>query len=88
MGILRNLYLHSCKQQPAVKNQFWAIQPETTKRPLEEMNYLFTNAPTFVPLMNMKDLNSHDLEHGVQEAERKGSAMSHVEDEKYYINHR
>lgn len=24
---------------------FWAFQPETKKRPLEEMNYLFTNAP-------------------------------------------
>jgi MFS family permease len=24
---------------------FWATQPETKKRPLEEMNYLFTNAP-------------------------------------------
>ena len=30
---------------------FWAIQPETAKRPLEEMNYLFTNAPIFVPTM-------------------------------------
>jgi MFS family permease len=27
---------------------FWATQPETKKRPLEEMNYLFTNAP-YVP---------------------------------------
>lgn len=24
---------------------FWAFQPETKRRPLEEMNYLFTNAP-------------------------------------------
>lgn len=24
---------------------FWAFQPETKLRPLEEMNYLFTNAP-------------------------------------------
>ena len=30
---------------------FWAIQPETAKRPLEEMNYLFTNAPIFIPTM-------------------------------------
>ncbi|KAI7624913.1 sugar transporter STL1, partial [Hortaea werneckii] len=41
---------------------FWAFQPETKKRPLEEMNYLFTNAPLFVPTMNMKDYEQHDLE--------------------------
>lgn len=33
--------------------------------------------------MNMKDFNSHDLEHRVQEAERKGSATSHVEEDRY-----
>jgi hypothetical protein len=33
---------------------FWATQPETKKRPLEEMNYLFTNAPYvfgYVPMV-------------------------------------
>ncbi|PPJ52536.1 hypothetical protein CBER1_10174 [Cercospora berteroae] len=59
---------------------FWAIQPETAKRPLEEMNYLFTNAPLFVPTMNMKDFDNHDLEHRVQEVERKSSVISHVEE--------
>ncbi|KAK3675012.1 hypothetical protein LTR78_004945 [Recurvomyces mirabilis] len=58
---------------------FWAIQPETAKRPLEEMNYLFTNAPLFVPTMNMKEFDLHDLENRVQEVERKGSVTSHVE---------
>lgn len=55
---------------------FWAIQPETAKRPLEEMNYLFTNAPIFVPTMNMKDYEQHDLENRVQEVERKASVGS------------
>ena len=58
---------------------FWAVQPETAKRPLEEMNYLFTNAPLFVPTMNMKEFDLHDLENRVQEVERKGSVNSHVE---------
>ncbi|KAK5166832.1 uncharacterized protein LTR77_007561 [Saxophila tyrrhenica] len=57
---------------------FWAIQPETKKRPLEEMNYLFTNAPIFVPTMNMKNFEQHDLEHRVAEVERKGSVTSHT----------
>jgi len=56
------------------------VQPETAKRPLEEMNYLFTNAPFFVPTMNMKDFEQHDLENRVAEVERKGSFNTHVED--------
>lgn len=40
------------------------------------MNYLFTNAPLFVPSMNLKDFETHDLEHRVQEVERKGSVSS------------
>lgn len=54
---------------------FWATQPETKKRPLEEMNYLFTNAPWFVPTMNMRDFTTNDLEHRAEEVERKGSIM-------------
>jgi len=41
------------------------------------MNYLFTNAPIFVPTMNMKDFEQHDLENRVAEVERKGSVTSH-----------
>lgn len=61
---------------------FWAIQPETKKRPLEEMNYLFTNAPIFVPTMNIKDYEQHDLQNRVAEAERKGSIVSQNEEAK------
>lgn len=76
---------------------FWAFQPETKLRPLEEMNYLFTNAPyvrslcdstksdadllirLFVPTMNMKDFETHDLEARAEEVERKGSISKHEE---------
>lgn len=61
---------------------FWAIQPETKKRPLEEMNYLFSNAPIFVPTMNMKDFEHYDLEARVEEVKEKGSIVSHTEDAK------
>lgn len=57
-----------------------AIQPETAKRPLEEMNYLFTNAPLFVPGMSKSDFYQHDLEHRVAEVEAKGSISSHAEE--------
>jgi len=50
--------------------------PETSKRPLEEMNYLFTNAPLFVPTMDKKIYEEHDIERRVEEAERKGSVGS------------
>ncbi|KAL2259063.1 hypothetical protein VTK26DRAFT_7389 [Humicola hyalothermophila] len=50
---------------------FWAFLPETAKRPLEEMNHLFKNAPLFVPLMNKSDWARTDLEHRVEEAKAK-----------------
>lgn len=81
---------------------FWAIQPETAKRPLEEMNvsqsrltshpppfsalthsqYLFTNAPIFIPTMNMAEFSNYDLENRVADVERKASVSSHVEENK------
>jgi hypothetical protein len=45
--------------------------PETRKLPLEEMNYLFTNAPIFVPAMKKGELQLNDLERRVEEVERK-----------------
>lgn len=50
---------------------FWAFLPETAKRPLEEMNYLFTNAPLFVPLMKKSEWESTDLEHRIEEVKAK-----------------
>jgi hypothetical protein len=43
------------------------------------MNYLFTNAPLFVPGMNMKEFDTHDLEHRVEEAKMK-HGVEHAED--------
>lgn len=59
---------------------FWAILPETVRRPLEEMNYLFTNAPYFVPTMDYAIVETHDLERRVEEVERKGSFSVHHEE--------
>ena len=50
---------------------FWAFMPETRKRPLEEMNYLFTNAPIFVPFIKSGEFELNDLERRVEEVERK-----------------
>jgi hypothetical protein len=49
---------------------FWAFMPETAKRPLEEMSYLFTNAPWFVPSMK-EDYVPGDLERKLEEQKRK-----------------
>lgn len=50
---------------------FWAFLPETARRPLEEMNRLFTDAPLFVPLMDKHDWASTDLEHRIEEEKAK-----------------
>lgn len=58
---------------------FWCILPETAKRPLEEMRYLFTEAPYFVPTMDRSKVYSNDLERRVEEAERKQGAGIEVD---------
>jgi hypothetical protein len=50
---------------------FWAMLPETKKRPLEEMNYLFTHAPLFVPGMKKVEFASLDIDRRVEEVEAK-----------------
>ncbi|CAN9350209.1 unnamed protein product [Alternaria alternata] len=57
---------------------FYCFLPETAKRPLEEMNYLFTNAPLFVPGMNKNDFPT-DLERRVEEVAAKQGSISHEE---------
>jgi MFS family permease len=62
---------------------FWAILPETAGRPLEEMNYLFTNAPLFVPgtaAGSRKGFATGQLEARAEEVERKGSITIHHEE--------
>ncbi|KAI1610263.1 MFS transporter [Exophiala viscosa] len=46
---------------------FWALLPETARRPLEEMNYLFENAPWIVVGTTKDSYASHDLENRLNE---------------------
>lgn len=62
---------------------FWAVLPETKKLPLEEMNYLFTNAPWFVPGTNKEKYRAHyeaDLERRAVEYTDKHDAVGRHED--------
>ncbi|KUJ22195.1 general substrate transporter [Mollisia scopiformis] len=58
---------------------FWAFMPETAKRPLEEMNALFSGSSWFVPTMKRADYDSHDLEYRVAENEQKDRKTSAME---------
>jgi hypothetical protein len=56
---------------------FWAILPETKQIPLEEMNYLFTHAPLFVPGTDKAQYQANynaDLEMRARTFEAKGDA--------------
>ncbi|GES58915.1 MFS sugar transporter [Aspergillus terreus] len=55
---------------------FWALLPETKKLPLEEMNFLFTNAPWFVPGTKKEEYLPHDLERRLEEQEEKRQAFA------------
>ncbi|EUC36490.1 hypothetical protein COCVIDRAFT_99896 [Bipolaris victoriae FI3] len=57
---------------------FYCFLPETAKRPLEEMKYLFTNAPLFVPGMNKHDFVP-DIDRRVEEVAAKQGSISHAE---------
>jgi hypothetical protein len=57
---------------------FWVILPETVKHPLKEMNYLFTNAPLFVPTIEKTDPRPMTWRR-VEEVERKQSYVAHAE---------
>ncbi|RMJ23024.1 transporter [Aspergillus sp. HF37] len=56
---------------------FWMMLPETKKLPLEEMNYLFTNAPWFVPGTRKEEYLPHDLEQKIEAQEMKQDAFHH-----------
>jgi len=59
---------------------FWAVLPETAKRPLEEMRDLFTNAPWFVPGTRSEKYRSSELERRVQQVEQKTMDVDHHEE--------
>jgi hypothetical protein len=61
---------------------FYCFLPETARRPLEEMNYLFTNAPVFVPGMDSRNFPI-DIERRAEEVEAKQGSISHAEEVKY-----
>ena len=51
---------------------FWCLLPETAHRPLEEMRYLFEEAPLFVSFIdNSKFVAGQDLNRRVIEVEQK-----------------
>ncbi|KAJ5160448.1 uncharacterized protein N7482_007452 [Penicillium canariense] len=54
---------------------FYFLLPETKQVPLEEMNYMFSNAPWFVPGSKKEDYLPHDLERKVEEQEVKQNAV-------------
>lgn len=56
---------------------FWLMLPETKKLPLEEMNYLFSNAPWIVPGTRKEDYVPNDLMRKVEEQEVKRSTLHH-----------
>lgn len=60
---------------------FWLLLPETARRPLEEMNYLFTHAPWIVVGTSKESYISHDLENRVSEiaAEKRSESVMHEE---------
>ena len=49
---------------------FWVFLPETARRPLEEMNYLFQHAPWVVIGTTKESYISGDLERRVEDIER------------------
>lgn len=54
---------------------FWLLLPETKKLPLEEMNYLFSNAPWIIPGTRKEDYLPRDLERKIEEQEVKQAAF-------------
>ena len=56
---------------------FWVLLPETKKLPLEEMQYLFSNAPWIVPGTKKETYLPHDLERKFEEQEVKREVYHH-----------
>lgn len=60
---------------------FWAFLPETAKRPLEEMRYLFSEAPLFIPTMDPSKAYTYDIERRIEAVENKQAVVgAHEED--------
>lgn len=62
---------------------FYLFLPETARLPLEEMNYLFTNAPWLVARYDKQAYKANyaeDLERRAMEIEQKTTAIEHQEE--------
>ena len=57
---------------------FWLFLPETARRPLEEMNYLFENAPWIVVGTTKDSYHLHDLEARLEAITQEKEAKSKV----------
>ena len=57
---------------------FWLFLPETARRPLEEMNYLFETAPWIVIGSTKDSYQSHDLEARLEAITQEKEAKSSV----------
>ncbi|EPE30673.1 MFS general substrate transporter [Glarea lozoyensis ATCC 20868] len=60
---------------------FYLLLPETKNLPLEEMNYLFTNAPYLVAFTDKKTYNAgyaDELERRALEIQEKGQVVEHI----------
>ncbi|KAH8599350.1 MFS sugar transporter-like protein [Bisporella sp. PMI_857] len=63
---------------------FYLFLPETARLPLEEMNYLFTNAPWLVARYDKEAYRAHyaeDIERRALEIEQKGAAIGRHDEE-------
>ncbi len=72
--ILLLRYIQICNFTNAIF--FWLFMPETSKLPLEEMNYLFQHAPWIVPGTKKSEYISHDLETRAAELAGKEATIS------------
>jgi hypothetical protein len=60
---------------------FWIVLPETARRPLEEMNYLFETAPWVVIGVSKESYVQGDLERRLEEViNEKSGAVTHVDE--------
>ncbi|KAI6879111.1 sugar transporter STL1 [Hortaea werneckii] len=61
---------------------FWALMPETKKRPLEEMNALFSETQWFIPTAKTRNLGFHIEEFAGDIHAQRAKSVEHEHDEK------
>ncbi len=69
---------------------FYLLLPETKKKPLEEMNFLFSNAPWIVPGSDPAKYNANlalDLERRANELREKGEVAGGHEEQEHVFRY-